>query len=95
LYAVYAYDPNRLPEERYQQLIAGGSPAIQVGHSTNTYTAVCNGNELSLSINGTLVNTFTDTRYHFAEGKIGFGASSPQILPIDVTFESLSVSIPE
>lgn len=95
IYTIYAYDPTRLQEERYQELIAGGSPAIQSGLATNTYTAVCNGTELSLFINGTLVNTYTDSRYNYTEGKIGFGASSPNRIPIDVIFESLAVSIPE
>lgn len=95
LYTIYAFDPSGSNDERYHQLVSGDSMEIQSGLNTNIYTAVCNGNELGLSINGVFVNSFTDTIFNLTEGKIGFGASSPQMLPIDVIFDSLSVSIPK
>jgi predicted NACHT family NTPase len=95
LYTIYAFDTTVPTEQGYFALAAGGSTAIKTGQATNNYTAVCKGNELSLSINGVLVNSITDNRYHFTEGNIGIGASSPQNLPVDVQFDSLSVSSPE
>src|SRR5258706_16217816 len=46
-------------------------------------------------LNGTVVKTVTDTLFNFTDGKIGLGVSSPQRLPIDVQFESLTVSVPK
>ncbi len=78
----------------YFEMAAGGSPAITSGHTTNVYTAVCSGNELTLLANGAVVKTITDTRYNFTEGKIGVAASSPELLPVDVQIESVTVSEP-
>jgi hypothetical protein len=94
LYTIYAYDPTAVVSRGYVPLANGGSPAIKSGQSTNTYTAVCNGNELSLFINGNLEITFDETQYNLASGRIGIGASSPQMLPVNVSFESLTVSEP-
>jgi hypothetical protein len=95
LYSIYGFDPNRFADERYVTLANGGSAAIKGGQSTNTYAAVCKGNELSLYVNGTLVKTVTDKTLYFTQGKIGFGVISPLKLPVDVQLESVSVSIPK
>jgi hypothetical protein len=94
LYAIYAYDTVGSTQPGYYELFSGGSPAIQLGHATNVYTAICTGHELTLRVNDTLVKTITDTRYDFPEGKIGIGVSSPQTLPVDVQIESVTVSQP-
>jgi WD40 repeat protein len=90
LYSIDAYDPS----SGYFQLAGGGSSAIETGKNTNTYTAICNRNELSITINGVFVNTIIDTKYNFVEGKIGVGVSSPDLLPVDVSMESLTISEP-
>jgi WD40 repeat protein len=95
LYTIYAFDTNLYAKEKYIVLANGGSPAIKTGQVTNSYTAVCKGNELSLYANGTLLNTVTDQQLNFTEGKIGFGVSSPQKLPVDLQLESVAVSIPQ
>ena len=86
--------PTVTTDQGYIQLASGGSAAIKPGKTTNIYTAMCNGNELTLSANGTLVKTITDTKYNFASGKIGIGVSSPQALPVDVSIDSVKVSEP-
>jgi hypothetical protein len=90
LYSINAYDPSL----GYIQLAGGGSAAIKTGKNTNSYEAVCNGNELSIRINDELVNTIVDTKYNFSDGKIGVGVSSPDLLPVDVSLETLRVSEP-
>jgi WD40 repeat protein len=95
LYTIYAFDTNLYAKEKYIVLANGGSPAIKTGQVTNSYTAVCKGNELSLYANGTLVNSVTDELLNFTEGNIGFGVSSPQKLPVDLQLESVAVSIPQ
>ena len=94
LYAIYAFDAVGSVQPGYFEMAAGGSPAIKSGHVSNVYTAVCNGNELTLLVNGTPVKSITDTRYNFTEGKVGIGATSPQMLPVDIQFESVTVSAP-
>lgn len=94
LYSIYAYDATAPEQERYDELINGGSPAIKFGHVTNTYTAICQGNELTLLANDTPVKTITDTAYNFTEGMVGIAVSSPELLPVDVKIESVTVSEP-
>ncbi|MCI0552262.1 MAG: TIR domain-containing protein [Anaerolineae bacterium] len=95
LYTIYAFDTTLPSEQGYFALATGGSSAIKTGQATNNYTAVCKGNELSLYVNGILVKTLADNSFNFTEGNIGIGASSPQKLPVDIQFESVSVSNPE
>jgi WD40 repeat protein len=94
LYSINAYDPAATAVQGYVQLATGGSVAIKSGPTTNVYRAVCNGSELTLYINDTLVKTLVDTKYNLTGGKIGIGVSSPQTLPVDVSFESLTISEP-
>lgn len=94
LYSIYAVDLKSPTGQPYRLLSNGGSGAIKTGKTTNTYTAICRGNELSLYANGTLVETVTEDRLNLPEGYIGIGASAPQSLPVDVQFESLTVSEP-
>jgi hypothetical protein len=75
-------------------LINGGSGEIKAGHATNIYTAACKGNQLTLYINGTQVETLEETTYNIAQGNIGIAASSSQALPVDLQFESVTVTEP-
>jgi hypothetical protein len=81
-------------QEGFTLLKDGGSPSIRTGQTTNTYTAICRGNELSLLINGTVEQAFTETRYGLADGLVGVGVSSPSGLPVSVAFDSFTVSAP-
>jgi hypothetical protein len=72
---------------------SAGSKKILYGKVQNVYTATCKGDELSLSVNGSPVDT-VKTKFDYPEGKIGVGFSSPKDLPIDVEFESLIISQP-
>jgi hypothetical protein len=94
LYSINYYDPTATALQGYVELAAGGSAAIKSGQAANVYRAVCNGSELTLYINDTLVKTLVDTKYNLTSGKVGIGVSSPQMLPVDVSFESLTVSEP-
>jgi hypothetical protein len=95
LYTIYAYDPSLPPLQAHVALATGGAAPIRTVKGKNTYTAICKGNELSLLINDTPVHALTDRLYNFTEGNIGIAVSSPLKLPVDVQFESVSVSIPE
>jgi hypothetical protein len=90
-YSIYAVD---VVQQSFNKLAEGNSPSIKAGLSTNLYTAVCKGSELTLYVNGDLVDTITDSSFNFSAGNIGIGVSSLQGLPVDVFIESLKVSQP-
>jgi hypothetical protein len=91
LYTIYAVDAGN---QFYYALATGGTPAINTGLAENKYTAVCEGNTLSLYINDQLVNSVTDDKFNFKEGLIGFTVYSPQGLPVNVDFGYIKVSTP-
>jgi|GEM_PF-269689 len=91
LYTIYAYDAgNRV----YNILTSGGSPAINTGLSSNTYGAICQGNNLTLIVNDQEVATIQDIEFNFPDGLIGISVSSPEGLPVSVDFEYVKVSEP-
>jgi WD40 repeat protein len=95
LYSINAYDPSATELQGYIQLAGGGSAAIKSGQgAVNVYRAICNGSELILYINDVLITAINETRYNLTSGKIGLGVSSPQMLPVEVSFEELTVSQP-
>jgi hypothetical protein len=93
-YNIYAVDSAGIVNQGYNSIASGGSPVIKTGQSSNVYTIVCAGNDLSLLVNQKLVRTITDNYFKFAEGKIGLAVSSPKKLPINVEIETLTVSAP-
>jgi hypothetical protein len=80
--------------EGYQLIYNGGSNLIKPGKETNEYTLICNGSDLTVGVNGTEVKTISDTKYKLREGKVGFGVSSFDVLPIRVDIDSFQVSQP-
>ena len=93
-YSIFAVDTQDSVNQRYNELANGGSVRIKTGRQTNTYMAICSGNELVLIVNGTEVRKVTDDQFQFAEGRIGLAVSAMQKLPVSVDFESLTVSEP-
>ena len=86
LYWIYAYDGTE-----YKLIASGGSTAINIGKGTNTYTAGCIGNVLSLFINGVEAKTIQDTKIGLEEGEVGFSVSSFDVTPILVNIDYFSV----
>lgn len=78
----------------YLSMISGGSLAIDTGEGFNEYTASCNGNHLSLSINGSEVIDYTDQIKKFERGKIGLGILSYSQVPILVESAWIEISQP-
>lgn len=76
----------------YITLYNGGSTAIKMGRDTNIYTAVCQGQNLTLFING--VETRTVQHKDLKEGFVGVGVSSYDNYPINVYFNWLEISQP-
>jgi len=90
LYDIYYYDA--ITRKDYTRLYNGGSTAINMGKATNTYTITCQGNNLSLYINGVLARTVQDN--NLKEGQVGISVSSFGNLPVIVNINWLSVSQP-
>lgn len=94
-YEIWAFDTAGSVSQGYNLLANGGSGAIRAGFTTNTYTGVCKGNELTLIVNGTPVKTITDTKFNFVKGQIGIGVSSREQLPVHLQFDSLAITEPQ
>jgi hypothetical protein len=89
LYTIYFYD---LRSEEYISIFSGGSTAIKTGKAVNEITAICQGNELTLGINGTLVRTVEDDR--LSQGYVGLSLSSFDVVPILAEFDYFVASVP-
>ncbi len=89
LYTIYYYD---LRGEEYVTIFSGGSTAIKTGKSVNDIAAVCQGNDLTLFVNGTLVRTVEDDR--LSQGYVGLSLSSFDVTPILAEFDYFVASVP-
>lgn len=78
----------------YIRLASGGSTNVVTGRNSNLYTAICQGNQLALYINGVLEREYTDSLYNLREGQVGVSVSSFDILPILVNIDYFSIDLP-
>jgi hypothetical protein len=92
LYDIYAYVETM--DIGYVRLYNGGSRNINMGLKSNTFAMTCEGNEISLYVNGVLERTIEDNKYNMPEGLIGVGVSSFDALPVIVDFEYVSIDVP-
>jgi hypothetical protein len=93
LFYFYRYDPSYAAvEDRYIQLGSGGSNLIKTGKNINSYTLICDGNELTLGINGVEVKSVRDNI--LTSGLVGLGVSSFDITPITLEFDYFVASVP-
>jgi S1-C subfamily serine protease len=90
LYWILYYDA--IGTKDYKTLFDGGSQSINMGRATNTYGVVCQGNSLSLYINGHLERTVKDT--NLKEGQVGVSVSSFDSYPVRVDIDWLQISEP-
>jgi hypothetical protein len=94
-YSIYAVDRAGIVSSGFNLINRGTSVLIKSGPgAVNTYTITCKDQELSLYINQQLVDTITEAKFAFQEGKVGIGVSSPDGLPVRIEFDSLTVSEP-
>lgn len=81
-------------QEGYTVIDNGGSNALNQGQAINEYGMKCEGNQITMSINGQVLKTHTDNTYNFDEGLIGFNISSLNVLPITVNVKSVEIAEP-
>jgi len=91
LYSILAYV---VSDGKYYPIFNGGSNLIKQGKDTNEYTFICNGNDLTLGVNGTKVKTVTEKIHALREGLVGFGVSSFDSLPVLVNVDTFQISQP-
>lgn len=89
-WTLYYYD--NVVAQRYVQLYDGGSTAIRMGRDTNTYTMICQGQEMSLYINGTFTHSFEHK--DLKEGQVAFGVSSYDSYPVKINVNWFEISEP-
>ena len=88
LWYLYAFDGS------YNIVDNGGTNALKQGKEVNEYELICEGNELTLSVNGDTVKKVTDSTYNFSGGLVGFNISSLNVLPITVEVNWFEINEP-
>jgi hypothetical protein len=88
LWYLYAVDG------KYNIIDNGGTNSLKQGKEVNEYQMACEGNEITLYINGDKIKTVTDNKYAFGDGLVGFNISSLNVLPITVEVNSFEISEP-
>ena len=91
---LYEIDAYIAADGRYYRIYNGGSNLIKQGKDTNSYTFICQGNTLTLGVNGTVVKTIPEKKYNLRDGLVGLGASSFNALPVNVEMTDFQVSQP-
>ena len=79
---------------RWNRIANGGSNAINQGKEVNEYSITCQGEELTLNINGDEVISIKDKKYGLRSGQVGVSVSSFNILPILIEMDWLRISEP-
>ncbi len=92
LWYLYAHTPS----DGYVTLKNGGSKAVKQGKAVNEYGMSCNGDKISLYINGTEVrdSPFVEKKYAFRRGTVGFNVSSLNVIPVKVEVDWFQISQP-
>ena len=88
LWYLYAVD------DKYNVIANGGTQALKQGREVNEYGMSCEGDEITLFINGEELRSVTDNTYGFNSGMVGFNISSLNVLPITVAVNWFEISQP-
>jgi hypothetical protein len=94
LYDIYYAEVRDNGKIAYNRITNGGSNAIKQGKDVNEYSITCEGEDLTLNINGDEVNTITERKYSLRRGQVGVSVSSFNVLPILVEMDWIKVSEP-
>jgi S1-C subfamily serine protease len=93
-YWIQAFDAKGVVSQGINLIANGGSKYIKSGREQNDYTFICQGDTLTLGINGVEERVIKDTKFHFLEGTLGYGLESVDSLPIISLFDNFAVSQP-
>lgn len=94
LYDISYAEPSSSGSIAYRNIFNGGSNKIKTGNATNEYGISCQGDTLSLFINGELARETTDNVSALHTGKVGVSVSSFNILPASIRLDWIKISQP-
>jgi hypothetical protein len=83
---------DRIVAKGYTRLSNGGSTNVKMGRDSNVYTAICQGNTLSLYINGTLTKSIEHK--DLDRGLVGVGINSFDSYPVLMNIPWMEISEP-
>ena len=89
LYQIYRYDTAR---DEFILLYNGGVQNLRVGKDTNDYTIICEGDRLTLGVNGVEVRTVENS--YLSEGQVGISVASFDSWPVLVEIDYITISQP-
>lgn len=81
-------------DDGYTSIDNGGSNDLKAGKEVNEFGMTCEGNVITMSINGNELKSYTDNKYQFEEGFVGFNISSLYLLPVKVEVQSFEIAEP-
>ena len=79
---------------QYNRVANGGANAINQGREVNEYAITCEGDDLTLEINGDEVISIAEKRYGLRSGQVGISVSSFNVLPILIEMDWIRISEP-
>jgi hypothetical protein len=81
---------------RYDLLAMAGARMLKMGHATNDYTMICQGDKISMFVNGEELpySPFKNTVYFFSHGEVGFNISSIKVFPVITEIDWIKISEP-
>ena len=94
LYVIEYYEILESGKIQTNRIANGGSNDINQGKAVNEYSITCQGEELTLNINGAEVTTIKERTYGLRSGQVGVAVSSLNVLPILVEMDWIEVSEP-
>ncbi len=94
LYNIYFMEVLDSGKIRENRIVNGGANAINQGKAVNEYSATCQGEELTLYINGEKIISHKERRYALRSGQVGVSVSSGNVLPILIEMDWIKVSEP-
>ncbi|MBI5351154.1 MAG: hypothetical protein HZB50_00790 [Chloroflexi bacterium] len=77
-----------------KKMTDGGSDDLHRGMAVNEYMMTCQGNTITVYVNGNKLTTYTDKTNFFGEGQVGFNIASLNVLPITVNVKSFEIAEP-
>ena len=89
LYTILRYESST---GDFTALYSGGVANLKTGKATNDYTIICQGDRLTLGVNGTEIRTVKDSQ--FDEGQVGISVSSFDGIPVLVETDYVQISQP-
>lgn len=94
LWYLYAVTINSENKAVYNIVDNGGAQPLKQGKEVNEYGMVCNGNEITLIVNGKDLKKVTENKYSFRDGYVGFNISSLNVIPIILEVDWFKISEP-